>query len=514
MCDFARSGFKRSSLRIVWLAAALVSLGQVAACSSTDAPNEPSGGDGGASTDGGDATIALPGDASDAATDASSEAASMATAWAKSFGVSIPHDYANVAVDGEGNIYLAGSFTGTLDFGDASVSSAGTASSLFVASLDVHGQLRWVETYHPESGAASAAVYGNSSIAVDPFGHLFMQGAFTETLDGANTASTFVAAFDMATGAALWSRQFSGFIVEVSGIAADPASPGAIATGYFQGAALDLGGDASLAATYSGGNTLFLVRLSGAADAGGQLEWAYAYGQEDSTSAVVATSGGTYVAGALPFPGSSTADFGGGARTGPSVFLDEVAADGGYVRDRDWVYPSTGSISALAAQPGGGVVMLGGFSGASMTVAGTTLTAPDGGSEIFLVSYDPNLGDASVQATDNPSPPGIPAIAPYSLATDRSGNVLLAGKLVGNDLVVFGAAPASGGSAGSPFITKVGAWIETGGNATTGWAKVAALPAGNPVVVGSFTGTMNLRDSGALSAPADASALFVAVLPP
>jgi hypothetical protein len=103
-----------------------------------------------------------------------------------------------------------------------------------------------------------------------------------------------------------------------------------------------------------------------------------------------------------------------------------------------------------------------------------------------------------------------------TLATDRNGSALIAGTVY-VDMTFLGMGPISAIetiSGGSLFVTKLGAWIESTGDAATGYAHVAALPAGNPVVAGNFGGTMNLRDSGVLAAPADGGAIFVAVLPP
>src|SRR5262249_45829093 len=63
--------------------------------------------------------------------------------WARSFGGS-KFDYANgLAVDGSGNVYLAGDFEGTANFGTATFTSGGFDG--FLMKLDSTGTVTWAK---------------------------------------------------------------------------------------------------------------------------------------------------------------------------------------------------------------------------------------------------------------------------------------------------------------------------------------------------------------------------------
>src|SRR5262249_28945947 len=80
-------------------------------------------------------------------------AADGSLVWARRMGgdvvVSSPvdDDYARaVAVDGNGNVYVAGQFNGTGDFGGVTLTSAGGRDA-FVAKLDPNGQVLWANRW-------------------------------------------------------------------------------------------------------------------------------------------------------------------------------------------------------------------------------------------------------------------------------------------------------------------------------------------------------------------------------
>jgi len=108
--------------------------------------------------------------------------------WAKSFG-GLSYDFgSSVAVDAAGNIYLTGSFRGTVDFdpgpGNTDLQSAGSGD-VFVSKLNESGNLVWAKSF-----GGSEDVYGNS-VVVDAAGNIYITGSFKGTVDfdpGAGTA--------------------------------------------------------------------------------------------------------------------------------------------------------------------------------------------------------------------------------------------------------------------------------------------------------------------------------------
>src|ERR1700756_5471296 len=74
-----------------------------------------------------------------------------------------------IAADTNGNIYVAGSFRGTVGFGSTNLTSAG-GSDIFVAKFDNSGNLQWIQQAGGTNNDQGAAV------AVDASGNVFVTG--------------------------------------------------------------------------------------------------------------------------------------------------------------------------------------------------------------------------------------------------------------------------------------------------------------------------------------------------
>lgn len=94
--------------------------------------------------------------------------------WMKGFGNTASESVADVAVDGSGNIYLTGSFSGTLSIDGNSVTSLGN-TDFYVAKLSPEGSVLWFK-----SGGSSAVEEANA-IAVDANGNVFVAGMSNES---------------------------------------------------------------------------------------------------------------------------------------------------------------------------------------------------------------------------------------------------------------------------------------------------------------------------------------------
>ncbi len=89
--------------------------------------------------------------------------------WMKGFGNTDSESVSDVAVDGSGNIYYVGSFTGTLSIDGLSVTSQGN-TDFYVAKMTPEGSILWIK-----SGGSSAVEEGNS-IDVDANGNVYVVG--------------------------------------------------------------------------------------------------------------------------------------------------------------------------------------------------------------------------------------------------------------------------------------------------------------------------------------------------
>jgi hypothetical protein len=109
-------------------------------------------------------------------------------------------------VDGAGNLYLAGLFWGTADFGTNRLTSRGGAD-MFLAKYDRAGQLLWAR----RAGGPEADTLGN--LALDPAGQAILSGFISDgadfglfTLATSNAYTLFLAKYD-ADGQVLWAKE-------------------------------------------------------------------------------------------------------------------------------------------------------------------------------------------------------------------------------------------------------------------------------------------------------------------
>lgn len=238
--------------------------------------------------------------------------------WARRFGDALYHQAGTaVAVDGKGNIVLAGWFKGTLGLGGDE--EAVSESDMFVAKLAPGGEVLWRR-------AARATSAGKAlGVAIDGAGNVLVAGSFRgelavgkTTLTNAGDKDAVVIKLDE-NGAPLWAKAFGdGADQEALGVSTDPEG-NVLVTGVFLGG-VELGGTRLEA---SGAADGFLTKLA----PGGDVLWARSFGDgsEQGSAAVDADPLGNvwatgYFGGAV--------DFGGGPlrSSGASdVFLVELA---------------------------------------------------------------------------------------------------------------------------------------------------------------------------------------------
>lgn len=274
--------------------------------------------------------------------------ASGAFVWAKIIcsKTSSNTSYSSIALDGSGNIYVAGQFIGTADFDPSpatfALTSSGSNEDIFVAKLDATGDFQWAR----QIGGPS--IDYPSDIAADAAGNVYTTGSFVGTVDfdpGAAVANLvgtgrcgFVSKLD-AAGAYVWAHSLDGGgDVDASGIALD-GSGAVISIGTFGGTA-DFNPDAPVANLIAqGGSDLYVWKL----DAAGTYVWAKRFGSanpspyERTTSLATDAAGNIYSSGLFAY----TADFDPGPATfnltaatgagGTSGFISKLNAAGDFV---------------------------------------------------------------------------------------------------------------------------------------------------------------------------------------
>lgn len=129
--------------------------------------------------------------------------------WAKSFGDAEIQSASSVGVDSSGNVYLTGSFRGNINFGGGSLSAAGSLFvDIYLAKLSSDGNHVWSKSFGDPNvqNARSLAVDAAGNVILTGFfqNDVNFGGA---TLTSAGLYDIFLAKFNTA-GAHQWSRRF------------------------------------------------------------------------------------------------------------------------------------------------------------------------------------------------------------------------------------------------------------------------------------------------------------------
>jgi hypothetical protein len=325
-------------------------------------------------------------------------------------------------VDGQGNVYVAGTYKGTVSFGAKTFNGPTSAASedMFLAKYDASGHLIFANSYGTPTG-----IYDPPAIAADPAGNVFMGGGFAGTLAfGGGTTALVAATVDAfavkvsPTGQTLWADHFGydagGY--SVLSIAVGPDGNPVIAG--TSGGPITLGSKTWQASSAVGANQPFIAKLS---SANGSVTWSNAGGGNIAVA---------YMYLALDAQGrpflAARVDSGGCA------WGDETDADVGYFTtlragfDADgsirWGQMDHGAIAVAAA-----VDTAGRFSVVEYTFDGVTL---GGGSDASVDSTAGNISLVGLFSPTDGTPISTFAISdtdPWSSATDAHGNTILTG---------------------------------------------------------------------------------------
>jgi hypothetical protein len=225
--------------------------------------------------------------------------------WANIWGDAAYQNALAVAVDGSGNIYVAGEFDGTLDFGvGAPLVSAGSLDA-FILKLDAQGDPVWARQF---GDASFQTVY---AIDADPAGNVVVTGAF----EGAISIDAFQPIADGRDGYVLkmdpggnvvWGHAFGG-AGWAEGLGVAFAGSDALVAGYFDDEVSFGGAPASAGDSDDG----FVARLSSdggqiwIATVGGPTGSQYITDVASGLGDIVAVSGG--FDSAITLPASSVA---------------------------------------------------------------------------------------------------------------------------------------------------------------------------------------------------------------
>jgi hypothetical protein len=340
-------------------------------------------------------------------------------AWSHGYGGASSQNVAAVAADASGNVYIAGYYYGTTNFGGSDRTSAG-GSDIILVKLDPAGAYLWDKTF----GDATDGQYA-TAVSVDAAGNVYLAGAFAGganfgggALASAGLRDLFLAKFGP-TGTFGFAKRFGDASDQQSTAMLVDYTDNVYWTGYFAGA-VNFGGSAL---TSAGGNDAFLVKL----DTAGAHLWSKKFGDAgDQRGIGLGPDHWGNIDLALDFTGSM--DLGNGNITSAGNFdigVVQYGAAGNYLWGGRFGDAAEQHATAVATEPFTGFLYVAGANSGTCNFGGSNITSA-GGSDMFIAKWDcygnhiwsDGWGDAANQTAS-------------ALATDDTGFLFMAGTFEG-----------------------------------------------------------------------------------
>lgn len=437
--------------------------------------------------------------------------------WSLGFGTAESQSMRSVAVDATGNIFVAGDFEGTVNFGGGPLTAQGTKADIVVAKYDRYGNHLWSKRFGDTSNQFA------SQIAVDPAGNIIVMGRAFGTItfggpvhDGAGTDDIFVAKLDT-DGDYLWSRIFGGVDPDRAERLAIDADGDVLISGTFTGS-VDFGAGSF---TSAGLRDAFVLKLQGTTGAHVFSHAIGSTGDDYGWGIDADADGNVFIAGR--FQGTITIA-GGGSLTsagGNDIYLAKLTEFGVHVWSSR--YGSTGDDAPfdLAVHRASGDLVTTGYISETVDFGGGGLVSA-GSRDIFVARMDNDgghgwsarYGDATDQFESDYDTNTWSAVA-----LDAAGNVHLAGPLFGS--ASFGGGPTltSAGKTDAYLVelTPTGGFVfgNRYGRAGTEIAlDVAVASDGYAVIVGRTFGTaIDFGASGSITTHGSADMFIARFMP-
>ena len=215
--------------------------------------------------------------------------------WAKNYGgIGTTTTQSGIAVDGSGNVYVAGYFQGN-NLSTPVLTKLGTFDS-FVLKLDSSGTTTWAQNF----GGSGADAFC-TGIAVDGSGNIYL-GGWIRTGNLTNPALTKIGSVDAfamklnSSGALTWSQNFGGSGVTARGLSIAVDGSGNV----YLGGTFESGNLTTPALTKIGSQDAFAMKLNSS----GALTWSRNFGGSGATvtpAGIAADgSGNVYLGGKFP----------------------------------------------------------------------------------------------------------------------------------------------------------------------------------------------------------------------
>lgn len=228
--------------------------------------------------------------------------------WAKSFGDTDNQYEPLLAENNQGHAALAGTLTGTMDFGGGPLTATPMVKTNLIAVLDNQGNHLWSRAL---AHSVASKTFNIHAVQIDSADYVTISGTFTQsiqfddfTLNTGDIADVFVARFNP-SGTCVWARSFGNASNSEAIHSMSSATDGSmVITGKFSNT-IDIDGQTL---TGAGTSSMFVLKLA----PDGTSIWRRAFGGSVWTSSVAAQGLENAVVGAI-YGVVGPMDFGGGA---------------------------------------------------------------------------------------------------------------------------------------------------------------------------------------------------------
>lgn len=417
------------------------------------------------------------------------------------FGGQLSDNPQSIATDAFGNVYITGTFQGTVDFDPGTGTTMLTAHAdpnnpdAFIQKLDAAGSLIWVKTFEADPVSITADVSGN----------IIVTGSFHDSTDfdpGAGVAmqvstggnDIFVQKLD-ASGNLLWVRTFGDSLADdYSRAVTTDILDNVFVTGNYTGA-VDFDPSAGTDIhTSNGWADIYIQKM----DASGNFQWAKTFGGSSTDygySLTTDPAGNVYVTGLF----LNTVDFDPGAGTEShvsngsyDVYIVKLNISGDLLWAKTFGGADDDEAFGVTISPDNTIYIMGAFSG---TVdfdpgAGVTSKTVNGMHDVFILEMD-NAGNLLWVNTFG----GAGDDYAVALAADVSGNIYTTGYY--NAIVDFDSGTGTDNhnfTDGDVFVQKLDAngnyrWTKTFGDGAGHATSHAIAAALNTVYVTGYFGS-------------------------
>ncbi|XWK90520.1 MAG: SBBP repeat-containing protein [Phormidium sp.] len=412
--------------------------------------------------------------------------------WAKGYGSTGLDSGIDIATDSSGNLYTIGYFSGSVTFGNTTLTSQGN-SDVYITKQDSSGNVIWAKSV-PGTVSGSA-----KAIVTDSSGNIYTTGIFSGSATFGSVTLTsqqgnndiFVAKLD-SSGNFTWAKNYGSLSSADQGYDITTDSSGNLyVAGLLGGSAYVTGGTlsgndtpGSTKLTSFGGGDILVTKL----DSNGNVAWAKNFGsitRDQSYSIATDSSGNVYTTGL--FAGSAT--FGSVTLTsqgGTDIFVAKQDSNGNVAWAKNFGSTTNDNGFGIATDSSGNLYTTGNFTG-NATFGSVTLTS-QGDNDIFVTKLDSSGNVAWAKSFGS-----IGSDAGISIATDSSGNVYTTGIFAGS--TTFGSVTLTSKGSNDIFVAKldssgnVVSAIGMGGSDTEQARSIATDNSGNAYITGGFKNT-------------------------